>query len=569
MKKHYPQSRIVKRSYPSHDPEQADALAKDETLRSYKSLREQKSGDRYRPSYHFVNPENTMNDPNGLCYWRGRWHLFYQSRPIEDERLHWGHAYSDDLIHWHDLPNAIFPGPENDCYSGTIMIEHDRAVAMYHGTRIGNMVAIAEDERLVNWSKLGDHAVIPFSEGHDKKAYGIFDPCIWSEDGMYYSISAGIRLGAVEGAHRATNFLFRSEDLMNWEYVHEFIEGDIFTIDGDDGACPYFLPFGDKHILIFFSHMTGAQYFIGDFDKERMKFKPTAHGKFNFGATFPCGVHAPAAFPLSDGDIALIFNMNNGLPQYSFDNFLRNFYGHNRVEQISKDWDVESKKLAWDQIMTLPRRLSLLPDDNVAQSPISAVESCRGKEQKYEDIVLTPNNFVELEGVAGDTVELLLKVSLVNCQSFTVRVLSNPDGNEFTDINIYRNRGKIYRTPDKKNVFAHKIMSTAISKTVRWKSVISVDTTSSSIDPNFAPRPPEVSEYEMDDNGVSTIRIFIDRSVVEVFADKQAALSVRAFPSLNSSTRIQFLSRGSESRILELSCWQMHSIYEAESDHNN
>lgn len=557
---------MARRLYPSHDPEQAEALAKDDALRRYKSLRDQKSGDRYRPSYHFVNPENTMNDPNGLCYWQGRWHLFYQSRPIEDERLHWGHAYSEDLIHWHDLPNAIFPGPENDCYSGTIMIEQDRAIAMYHGTRLGNMVAVSEDERLVNWSKLGDGAVIPFSEDQCDKPYGIFDPCIWSEDGIYYSISAGIQPGAVDGAHRATNFLFRSEDLVNWEYVHDFIEGDIFTIEGDDGACPYFLPFGNKHILIFFSHMTGAQYFIGDFDKGRMKFSPTAHGKFNFGAAFPCGVHAPAAFPLGDGDIAVIFNMNNGLPRYSFDNFLKNYYGDNRSKQISRDWDTESKKLAWDQIMTLPRRLSLLPDDTVAQSPISGIETCRGGEHKYEDIVLAPNNFVEFDGVAGDAVELSLKVDLLDSQSFTVRVLSSADGREFTDITLYRNRGKIYRTPEKKNPFAHKIMSTAISQLVRRKSVIVVDTTNSSLDPDFVSRSPEMAEYELSEDGVTQIRIFLDRSVVEVFADQQAALSVRAFPSLNTSTRIQFLSRGNESRILEMSCYQMRSIYEARSD---
>ena len=71
-----------------------------------------------------------------------------------------------------------------------------------------------------------------------------------------------------------------------------------------------------------------------------------------------------------------------------------------------------------------------------------------------------------------------------------------------------------------------------------------------------------MTEYEMGEDGITTIRIFLDRSVVEAFADERTALSVRAFPTLDSSTHIKFLSRGSESRIIEMRCWQMRSIYE-------
>jgi beta-fructofuranosidase len=54
-----------------------------------------------------------LNDPNGLCFWQGNWHLFYQTnQPEEPGRPHWGHAISTDLIHWRDLPHAIHPNPE-------------------------------------------------------------------------------------------------------------------------------------------------------------------------------------------------------------------------------------------------------------------------------------------------------------------------------------------------------------------------------------------------------------------------------------------------------------------------
>ena len=102
-------------------------------------------GDPHRPIYHYINPEAMLNDPNGLCFWQGCWHLFYQAYPPEDTRQHWGHAISDDLIHWRDLPYAIYPNPERCCFSGATLVEEDRVIAMYHGTVVGNMVAVSSD----------------------------------------------------------------------------------------------------------------------------------------------------------------------------------------------------------------------------------------------------------------------------------------------------------------------------------------------------------------------------------------------------------------------------------------
>ena len=85
-------------------------------LERFRASREAKADDPHRPIYHYVNPEGRLNDPNGLCFWQGRWHLFYQAYPPEDPRQHWGHAVSDDLIHWRDLPLAIYPNPERPAF---------------------------------------------------------------------------------------------------------------------------------------------------------------------------------------------------------------------------------------------------------------------------------------------------------------------------------------------------------------------------------------------------------------------------------------------------------------------
>jgi beta-fructofuranosidase len=57
-------------------------------MRRFAESRHELAADPYCPLYHFVSPESTMNDPNGLCFWQGRWHLFYQGYPPEDPRQH-------------------------------------------------------------------------------------------------------------------------------------------------------------------------------------------------------------------------------------------------------------------------------------------------------------------------------------------------------------------------------------------------------------------------------------------------------------------------------------------------
>jgi len=97
------------------------------------------ASDPHRPQYHFLPPANWMNDPNGLIQWKGQYHLFYQHNPTEPlwGNMHWGHAISDDLIHWRDLPIALAPTPggadETGCFSGCAVV-NDLPTLMYTAT---------------------------------------------------------------------------------------------------------------------------------------------------------------------------------------------------------------------------------------------------------------------------------------------------------------------------------------------------------------------------------------------------------------------------------------------------
>ena len=103
-----------------------------------------------------------------MCSWQDRYHLFCQAYLPEDTWQHWGHAVSDDLVHWKDLPSAIYPGIENCCFSGSTLVEEDRVIAMYHGTSAGSMIAVSDDPLLLNWEKISGCPAIPLIESDEK-----------------------------------------------------------------------------------------------------------------------------------------------------------------------------------------------------------------------------------------------------------------------------------------------------------------------------------------------------------------------------------------------------------------
>ena len=243
-------------------------LLQHEQVMRFAESRRRLSADRYRPGFHFSPPENFMNDPNGLCQWNGLYHLFYQFRQDGEDRVHWGHAVSPDLLRWRDLPIALYPDQEQDCFSGQTLVEQNRVISIYHGTQAGNAVATASDPLLVNWKKHPDNPVIPIVPiNDDGYPYRVFDPCIWKEDDGYYSLSGVYKDGVRSVDCVGADHVFRSTDLSSWEHLGPLVEGVYDTEPGEDYAVPNFWPIGNgKHLLLFFSHKRGGQYFVGTYD---------------------------------------------------------------------------------------------------------------------------------------------------------------------------------------------------------------------------------------------------------------------------------------------------------------
>ncbi|MDX1636396.1 MAG: glycoside hydrolase family 32 protein [Balneolaceae bacterium] len=526
-------SDVPKYSLPNTLEAQEEALEKNPMMQHFAKSREQLSCDPYRPFYHFVNPEGNLNDPNGLAFWNGNWHLFYQAYPPEDPRQHWGHAVSKDLVHWRDLPLAIYPGPERASYSGSAWVEDDRVIAMYHGPRAGNMVAISEDPLLLNWEKVTGKAVISIDDSTGfPLPYAVYDPNIWKKDGVYYSISGGRAAEAPAGKPIPRGYLFRSNDLEHWQYMHSFVEDDHFTMIGDDYACPYFWPIGDKYIMPFYSHMSGGQYLLGAYDKERDKFRATDHGYFNFGPSTPAGVHAPSATPLGE-DVIVIFNMNPAYPTEG-----------------------------WNQIMTLPRRLSLTDGGKLGIEPAGDIESLRYHHRRVDPMTLSANEEIVLDAVEGNAMEIMAEIDPQDAPMVEINVLRSPNKEEYTRIALFPYRGY----SDGRNYWRERGEAPPNKERQPRKSILTLETSYSSILPEAESRAPETAPFPLEKGETIELRIFIDKSVVEVFVNGIQAVAARVYPGLEESIGVSLRSQGQPSRLLSLDAWQMKKTWEITRD---
>lgn len=531
-------SAVAQYSFGDTLAEQEVQLRTNPLLQRFRATRQALAGDPVRPIYHFCNPDGRLNDPNGLCFWQGRWHLFYQAFPPEDPRPHWAHAVSDDLIHWRDLPYAIYPHPEHGCWSGASLVDGDRVIVHYYGHQTGNVSAISRDPLLLNWQKVPGG--IPEPKVNDlSQPFRVYDPCIWKKDGAYYSLSGGTLPTGPRGLQRRANFLFRSEDLETWEYLHPFVEDDLFSANGDDGACPYFWPIGDKHMLLYYSHRNGGQYLIGDYDQARDKLIARDYGRFNFGASWPGGIHAPSATPDGKGGLIAIFNVNWGMP--------------------SLGWSEEEREVrhfgCWEgqQLMSLPRCLSLSASGDVQIEPAGDIESLRGRHTQITDCTIKGNSEIVFDQLAGNAIELSLEVETNGAPLIELDVLRSPDQQEYTRIAFYRDRGVKPLEPG--------IGAGTPPNNEGTYSLVALDSSHVSIQPQARSRPPEIAPVFLAPEENLKMRVFVDKSIVEVFVNNRQCLAVRVYPGRQDSVGVALRAVGRDVRLVVLDAWEMKSIY--------
>ncbi len=250
-----------------------------------------------RPQYHFSTKRGWINDPNGLVFYDGEYHLFYQHNPMETEweNMHWGHAVSTDLIHWKELPTALYPDKLGTMFSGSAIIDYQNH-AGYNKGKQPAMIAFytaASDARQVQcmaysldkgrtWTKYNKNPIIDSKEKWNSQ--DTRDPKVfWYEPSKHWVMILNERDG---------HSIYTANDLKNWTYqshVSGFWEcPELFElpIDGD--------PNNKKWVMY---GATGT-YMLGSFDGK--VFSPEA-GKYFYNSGKLYAAQTYSNFPENDG----------------------------------------------------------------------------------------------------------------------------------------------------------------------------------------------------------------------------------------------------------------------------
>ena len=253
---------------------------------------------KFRQDYHFMAETGWINDPNGLIYFKGKYHFFYQYNPYSGfwDCMHWGHAVSEDMIHWEYLPLALAPSEVYDdhlkggCFSGSA-IEHDgKLFLIYTGTcNNGNgfeqAQCIAYSEDGIHFEKYEGNPVITAPEGVPTDLFR--DPKVWKHDDTYYVVCGASKNGFAQAR------LYKSTDMFHWEFVNVLAESrgewgymwecpDFFTLEGQEVLSVS--PQGLTREEFRFQNIYQSGYFIlKDGKPEEKAFREWDHG-FDFYA---------------------------------------------------------------------------------------------------------------------------------------------------------------------------------------------------------------------------------------------------------------------------------------------
>ena len=206
-----------------------------------------------KPEYHYRPRKGWINDPNGLVYFDGSYHVFYQHAPDCEtpwnQPMHWGHARTKDFLTWEELPAALCPDMDYDragCWSGTAVVKNDRLFLVYASVHTPEgseekvqTVSVAYSDDGIHFEKYAGNPVIasyPPDGGPDFR-----DPAVCCIDGEYYCVMA---TGHPQ-TKTARLLLYRSEDLFDWDYIGIMSQwqNSVFT------ECPSFVEAGDYRLL--------------------------------------------------------------------------------------------------------------------------------------------------------------------------------------------------------------------------------------------------------------------------------------------------------------------------------
>ena len=471
----------------------------------------EKRGNDFYPSFHLAPPAGWLNDPNGLIYHDGLYHAFYQHHPFSEHwgPMHWGHATSNDMIHWQHQPIALAPGDDYDksgCFSGSAISHEGKLYLFYTGhnwlgeegddSQIYEAQCVAVSEDGIHFEKKG--IVLPPPEGY----MHFRDPKVWYQAGKWWMV-----VGARDEKDQGQVLLFSSETL--FEEGHQW--NTQYTVLGktDDKnvymwECPDFFPISNENdFALVFSpqgkHAEGYQF----------------RNQFQTGSLI--GKWSPEkAFDLRGGFLEL----DNGHDYYAPQSFQTP-----DGRRVSMGWmdmwnsPMPSKNEFWAGCFTLPREIIFDKRQNrLRMLPVKELESLRGEKNTIQPINLT-NQSIKLMDNA-QSVELDLTWSL-NSQAEKFGLWLGKGLEVFID--KQSNRLIINRHYPQYDISGYR----------------------------SAPLPAG-SEINL--------RIFIDRSSIEIFVNQGDLTFSSRYYADHNDRQLQLFATSGSAQLLSGEYWQLNSI---------
>ena len=481
-----------------------------------------KYDEQYRPQFHFTPKKNWINDPNGLIYLDGEYHLFFQHNPFGTSWGHmsWGHAVSKDMLRWKELPVAIPEGEDEAIFSGSAVYDKENTsglgtaknpplIAIYtahsDARKIqAQSIAFSLDKGRT-FTKYKNNPVLDLNLQHFRDPKVFWD----SERGNWVMV--------VVKANEKKVAIFTSPNLTSWEFQSDF--GPL-AAQGGDWECPDLIQLpiaGEKTkkswVMIVSLNPggieggSGTQYFVGDFDGK--SFKPSQdyqkpqwidYGKDNYaGITF------------------------NNMPD-----------SRNVLIGWMSSWQYASSlpKTPWTGAMTIPRELTLVKSKSglsMVSNPIREMKTLHtGKTFKEASIKVKGTE--NLKGISGRELDITMTIVPNKTGKSGINVLSGKK--EFTQIGYDANSGEI---------FLNRGTSSLSFATVELLGVQKA----------FVGKQKEV-----------TLRIIVDRSSVEVFGlNGEYVITDVVFPDGKKSEGISLFSDDKEVTIKNLTINKVASVW--------
>lgn len=440
---------------------------------------------RWYPKYHLAARGGWVNDPNGFCYALGKYHLFYQHYPYGTAwgPMHWGHAVSEDLVHWQHLPEALAPSEEYDrdgCFSGSAIEHEGKLWLLYTGhvftaefgddTHLRQVQCLAVSEDGVNFTKLGVVIEPPegFAHFRDPKVDRL-------PDGSFYLV-----LGARTPDDEGRILLYKSTDLQHWSGPEILVSAK----DNDPACfmyeCPDLFKAGDKYVVatspmglkpegIERNNPSITQWMYGTFDGSTFK-KESEFTEIDAGLSF----YATQSCEAPDGRRILCAWMN--------------------MWHVSWPEDQDG----WNGAFTLPREVTF-ENGHLCQRPVREVASLVTSTEEAADFTLSNTS----RTLCADAQALRLQLTLDPAKAEQSGICLGSSA----VLSVDRQHGELTLTRIDKGL--------------------------------YLPR-----SIKLDPKAKVSLDVFIDRSSIEVFVnDGQQVITTRVFPQ-GDRELVAFASNG-------------------------